>query len=556
MEDRSRFWPGFLLGILLAAHAVICFDAARRLSPTWDEIVYPAAGLAQWHTRSIDLNLEHAFLSKLISAAPVAFLRPSLPWSNPSWQAKDAYRFGYQFTFHNRVPAPSLILWSRIPMILFSLLTALLLYFWSRSLWGPAGGLLTVCAYTATPILLSRASLALLEMPMYFFVTLSLWLHWRWNMTERPALLYGSGCAMGLSFLCKLPSLPLLPTFLILHVLPRPEHRLADRVQAFMKLVLAAAIVIFIVYVPWKGAWVSFKDTFVNLFLFNRILPYYWHGRTFSQPPALLSWAAWILKAPPALLILGIWGAFRWRLSDRNRAAWNHLVFFSLACFFSIFFFGAAVTTIQFSPAYLGLAGLAGGLALYWQEKKTPIVALAVVLLIVAGIDTFHVHPNYLAYFNVLAGGPRRGYQWLADSDQDWGQALPELAKEMERRGRPGLILCYSGAADPRAWGLQYQDLASPALVTAEYQGKPISLNQKPIYLAVATKTLQSEPVLFGWLVQNLRPEAMVSDCFLIYDVTADPEAFRWMADIYRVTRRPRMAQWAFKRATLLDPAR
>ena len=42
-------------------------------------------------------------------------------------------------------------------------------------------------------------------------------------------------------------------------------------------------------------------------------------------------------------------------------------------------------------------------------------------------IESCSIRPDYLAYFNQIAGGPRNGYKHLVDSSLDWGQDLPAL---------------------------------------------------------------------------------------------------------------------------------
>ena len=55
------------------------------------------------------------------------------------------------------------------------------------------------------------------------------------------------------------------------------------------------------------------------------------------------------------------------------------------------------------------------------------------------------IRPDYLAYFNQLAGGPSEGYKHLADSSLDWGQDLPALKQWLDREGlqRPGASHVY-----------------------------------------------------------------------------------------------------------------
>jgi hypothetical protein len=43
--------------------------------------------------------------------------------------------------------------------------------------------------------------------------------------------------------------------------------------------------------------------------------------------------------------------------------------------------------------------------------------------------------PDFIAYFNELAGGPQNGYRWLADSNLDWGQNATRVQAYARERG-------------------------------------------------------------------------------------------------------------------------
>jgi hypothetical protein len=85
----------------------------------------------------------------------------------------------------------------------------------------------------------------------------------------------------------------------------------------------------------------------------------------------------------------------------------------------------------------------------------------AILLGMVMVVESASIHPDYLAYFNVLAGGPQNGPRYLIDSNLDWGQDLKKLRSWTLRH--PGLPLClnYSGRADPEYYGIQYKKLES-----------------------------------------------------------------------------------------------
>jgi hypothetical protein len=216
-------------------------------------------------------------------------------------------------------------------------------------------------------------------------------------------------------------------------------------------------------------------------------------------------------------------------------------------------FMSYAIPTIQMSAAYLAIALFASPLAAIGRSTGRATVAFIAGLLLWGAYDVYAAHPNYVGYFNLIAGGPEQGYRWLSDSDQDWGQSLPALRDYQRNQGEPHLLLAYSGSADPRAYGLQFQDLFSPALYIRATRGEIIPNDSKPTWVAISTKVLQTEPQAMAWFGEHLPRRAIVGGCFLIYDITLRPDAYRWVAELYAQTERPRLAQWALQRAKQLE---
>jgi hypothetical protein len=95
-------------------------------------------------------------------------------------------------------------------------------------------------------------------------------------------------------------------------------------------------------------------------------------------------------------------------------------------------------------------------------RKVMAIATLVVLAWHVA--ESITIRPDYLAYFNQLAGGPSEGYKHLADSSLDWGQDLPALKQwlDRERLQQPGgnVYLSYFGTARPDYYGIKAIPLA------------------------------------------------------------------------------------------------
>jgi len=75
---------------------------------------------------------------------------------------------------------------------------------------------------------------------------------------------------------------------------------------------------------------------------------------------------------------------------------------------------------------------------------------LLVSLLILLAGEMAYRFPNYIAYFNILDGGPRDAYRHLVDSSLDWGQDLPGVRSYVEAHHLAGPVyLSYFGAGSP-----------------------------------------------------------------------------------------------------------
>ncbi|MEO6435202.1 MAG: hypothetical protein ABIP55_05515 [Tepidisphaeraceae bacterium] len=75
-----------------------------------------------------------------------------------------------------------------------------------------------------------------------------------------------------------------------------------------------------------------------------------------------------------------------------------------------------------------------------------------VVLLLGLATETLLAWPNFIAFFNSASGGSCGGLRLLGDSNLDWGQDLPLLARWQKRHSDRPIHLLYFGSADPAAY--------------------------------------------------------------------------------------------------------
>jgi hypothetical protein len=70
--------------------------------------------------------------------------------------------------------------------------------------------------------------------------------------------------------------------------------------------------------------------------------------------------------------------------------------------------------------------------------------------------ETLSAYPDFIAFFNIASGGERGGIALLGDSNLDWGQDLPALARWQREHPDEKLYLDYFGTGDPSAYGIRY----------------------------------------------------------------------------------------------------
>ena len=96
-----------------------------------------------------------------------------------------------------------------------------------------------------------------------------------------------------------------------------------------------------------------------------------------------------------------------------------------------------------------------------WWSGRIFALALGLSVVVLAA-EVWGSFPNYLSYFNLLAGGPAHGYRRLVDSSLDWGQDLPGVKRYLdEHKIAPPVYFAYFGTGSPDWYGIKARALCS-----------------------------------------------------------------------------------------------
>ena len=231
------------------------------------------------------------------------------------------------------------------------------------------------------------------------------------------------------------------------------------------------------------------------------------HGRWYFYP------AVFAVKTPVGALLLAAVVAAAIAVR-RSLAPQSHVVLvasavYAAACLASPIDLGVRILLPMYVFLYVVLAlNLPSG---RWRWPA----ALALAMVVAESAASY---PNYLAFFNTIAGGPARGPRYLLDSNIDWGQDTKRLAAFLRANRIPDVCTAYFGMAYPFYYGIVQRPWVG--YVNA---GNRESLN---CVLAVSVTWLYGGPAIagdtWGWL-RAQTPDARVGYSIYVYDFRKHP---------------------------------
>ena len=143
-------------------------------------------------------------------------------------------------------------------------------------------------------------------------------------------------------------------------------------------------------------------------------------------------------------------------------------------------------------------------------QRLLRIAAVSCIVLTIA--ESAKAYPASISFFNFACGGPRRGSDYLVDSNLDWGQDVKRLGAFVARHGQRPVCMAVLGDAPPEYYGMR----RSPFPET-------VAQARDTGCLVVVSLTTLKESNLdgrFNWL-RLMPPPTLVGTSLLVYDPLA-----------------------------------
>jgi len=455
---------------------------------TWDEPAHVAAGM-QWLDRgSYTYEPLHPPLARVMAALGPRLAGIRSASQETVWLEGNAILYAGDRYHRNLALA-------RLGMLPFFILGGLVVFAWGRRIGGGGAAIWAVLLFTTLPAILANAGIATTDMAVTSTVALAAYCMILWVERPTPGRSGALGLALALALLSKFSALLFLPAAAAAIAICRWGERETDRParpgagrRAPLRLTYAVALL-----TVWAGyrfaigpltapraarpgaeaaasgvvERLASAPVFPAPALFEGIGQLAAKNRAGHKSYLLgevrsTGWwyffpVALAVKTPIPFLLLagaGLVAALAATAGRERRRRLGPAVIAAailLVCLPSRINIGLR----HVLPIYPFLAITAGlGVARLLRTGRAAPAGAVVAILLVGWqlVASARAHPDYLPYFNELAGDhPER---ILVDSDLDSGQDLDRLADTLRARRIPALSLAYAGSATVAEHGL------------------------------------------------------------------------------------------------------
>lgn len=214
---------------LLGAHYLIAIYSIVGKSLTSDEGVHLTSGVSYWLYNDYRMNPENGNFPQRWAALPVLGAVDSFDVESARWQESRQWSHSTDFIFTRLNEPIWLIFLGRSMIVLLSVACGLVVFLWSKQLWGPLGGILSLALYCLSPSVLANVRLITSDGAFAASFALASWLLWRMHFCISWKRVLAAGLGLGWVCVSKFSAvffLPITLLFLLALFLSKREVRM------------------------------------------------------------------------------------------------------------------------------------------------------------------------------------------------------------------------------------------------------------------------------------------------------------------------------------------
>jgi hypothetical protein len=229
--------PVFALAVaaLSLAYFTLGFSASLRKSQTGDEGVHLTGGVTYWALDDYRIQPENGNWPQRLCGLPVWLSGYRLPsMDSEAWRKLDQWGFAEEFFYQCGNDPDQMLLRGRAMTALVAVALGWLVCGWSRRLFGPAAGLLSLALFAFSPTTLTHGFLVTSDIASALFFTASVGALWRLLHRVSPLNLVLTWFALSGLFLSKF-SAPMIVPIGVLMLAVRLCNRQPTQIVGFSR---------------------------------------------------------------------------------------------------------------------------------------------------------------------------------------------------------------------------------------------------------------------------------------------------------------------------------
>ncbi len=199
---------------MLSAFFLLALGSSWNDSAIFDETAHIGAGYSYLTRKDMRLNPEHPPLVKDLAALPLIFLDLNFPTDTKGWQEVNGqWDQGGSFLFEFGNNPDTILRLSRFPIILLAVVLGILLFSWTRRLYGNGAALLTLFFYAFSPTIIAHSRFVTTDMAAAFGFFMSITTFTRFLRKPSTKNLILAGLVFGIAESLKFSLVLLMPIF-------------------------------------------------------------------------------------------------------------------------------------------------------------------------------------------------------------------------------------------------------------------------------------------------------------------------------------------------------
>jgi len=509
-----------IAAIIITSAAILAMASVWNDSPIVDEIPHIGAGYSYIIKGDARLNPEHPPLAKDLAGIALSFLPLDQSAFNTQYWTTDIngqWNFGRNLIFNSGLPGQGndAVLMTRVakfPLLLFFILSAVIIFVWTKKLYGERAALIAVFLFSFSPTVMAHSRFVTTDMAALFGVLLGSFFFIKFLQHQNKTNFILAFIAFGIAQLTKFSLFLLNPFFIVLAIVwGLIQH---DKIYSITRTLLATGAIIAFGYlaIVWpvyglhtlnypiekqQSDTTYLLGSYGNRLIADRVVeisgvPYirglaqYGLGLLMVTQRSIggntayflgeIKNVAWKKYFPIVYFIkepLAFWGLLviallslvfifkpnKYRISHCIK---DHFTEFAMFLWLAIYWYSSIKANLNIGVRHLlptygfvyillagQLAALGNKLQAIGHRKK--LIAYSLLLSAFLGwylYENLNVYPYYLTYFNQTVGGPQGGYKYVVDSNVDWGQDAKRLADWVNANKIQKISLDYFGWAD------------------------------------------------------------------------------------------------------------